>query len=87
MAQLPNYLLSNRKRLSLSQKDVAFLLGNQDGAKVSRYERFAREPIVIEYPLLFGGVAVGVDQLLRIKPVAAPAASAGEVGMLCKRHA
>jgi transcriptional regulator with XRE-family HTH domain len=43
-SQLPNYLLSNRKRLSLSQKEVAFLLGNSDGAQVSRYERFIREP-------------------------------------------
>ncbi len=42
--QLSNYLVSNRKRLSLSQKEVAFLLGNKGGAKVSRYERFDREP-------------------------------------------
>lgn len=44
MAQLPNYLRSNRKRLSLSQNEVAFLLGTQTGAQVSRYEQFAREP-------------------------------------------
>ena len=44
MAQLPNYLRSNRKRLALSQEEVAFLLGSQSGAKVSRYEQFAREP-------------------------------------------
>lgn len=43
-SQLPNYLRSHRKRLSLSQDEVAFLLGTQSGAKVSRYERFAREP-------------------------------------------
>ncbi len=43
-SQLPNYLLSNRKRLSLSQDDVAFLLGTQSGTMVCRYERFAREP-------------------------------------------
>jgi transcriptional regulator with XRE-family HTH domain len=43
-SQLPNYLRSNRKRLSLSQDEVAFLLGTQSGAKISRYERFAREP-------------------------------------------
>jgi transcriptional regulator with XRE-family HTH domain len=42
--QLLNYLVSNRKRLALSQKEVAFLLGNKGGAKVSRYERFDREP-------------------------------------------
>ena len=44
MAQLPHYLRSHRKRLSLSQGEVAFLLGNQGGADISRYERFAREP-------------------------------------------
>lgn len=42
--RLSNYLVSNRKRLALSQKEVAFLLGNKGGAKISRYERFDREP-------------------------------------------
>src|SRR6266516_4750166 len=42
--QLPNYLRANRKRLALSQHEVAFLLGAQSGAKVCRYERFVREP-------------------------------------------
>ena len=42
--QFSNYLLSQRKRLSLSQEEVAFLLGNMGGAQVSRYERFDREP-------------------------------------------
>jgi transcriptional regulator with XRE-family HTH domain len=44
MAQLPNYLRSNRKRLSLSQGEVAFLLGARGGGQISRYERFIREP-------------------------------------------
>lgn len=44
MDQLPNYLLSDRKRLALSQEEVAFLLGKRGGDKVSRYERFARTP-------------------------------------------
>lgn len=42
--QLPNYLRANRKRLALSQDEVAFLLGTNSGAKVCRYERFVREP-------------------------------------------
>src|SRR6058998_2773242 len=42
--RLPNYLRANRKRLALSQNEVAFLLGTQSGAKVCRYERFVREP-------------------------------------------
>ena len=41
---LPNHLLANRKRSALSQKDVAFLLGRDSGAKICRYERFMREP-------------------------------------------
>lgn len=42
--QLPNYLRSNRKRLGLSQDEVAFLLGTRSGARVCRDERFMREP-------------------------------------------
>ncbi len=42
--QLPNYLVSNRKRSALSQDEVAFLLGTRSGTKVSRHERFTREP-------------------------------------------
>ena len=43
-SQLPNYVRAQRKRLALSQDEVAFLLGTQSGAKVSRYEHFARVP-------------------------------------------
>jgi len=44
-SQLPNYLRSNRKRLTLSQEEIAFLLGIvSGGAKVSLHERFAQEP-------------------------------------------
>src|SRR5207253_2299098 len=73
MDQLPNYLRSNRKRLALSQEDVAFLLGTQGGAKVCRYERFAREPsletalafeAIFQRPAseLFGGLYQKVQQ-------------------------
>jgi transcriptional regulator with XRE-family HTH domain len=44
VSKLPNYLRAHRKRLGLSQQQVAFLLGCRSGAKVSRYERFTREP-------------------------------------------
>ena len=44
MAHLPNYLFSHRRRLALSQDEVAFLLGTIDGTRVSRYERSARVP-------------------------------------------
>ena len=42
--KLQNYLRMHRKRTGLSQDEVAFLLGCQTGANVSRYERFARQP-------------------------------------------
>ena len=41
---LPNHLRSFRKRVGLSQAEVARLLGCESGSKVSRYERFARTP-------------------------------------------
>jgi transcriptional regulator with XRE-family HTH domain len=42
--RFPNYLVSNRKRLGLSQADVAYLLGAEGGGQVCRHERFLREP-------------------------------------------
>lgn len=67
MDQLPNYLRSSRKRLALSQGEVAFLLGTHSGAQMSRYERFMREPsletalaleVILRRPAseLFGGL-------------------------------
>jgi transcriptional regulator with XRE-family HTH domain len=41
---LPNHLRPHRKILALSQDEVAFLLGNQNGAQVCRYEQFDRVP-------------------------------------------
>ena len=65
--QLSNYLRSNRKRLVLSQGEVAFLLGRETSAEVSRYENFERLPsletalayeVICGRPLseIFGGV-------------------------------
>jgi len=54
---LPNYLRAQRKRLGLSQDEVAFLLGCRDGGKLSRYERFQRTPnleTVAALELIFG---------------------------------
>jgi DNA-binding XRE family transcriptional regulator len=36
--RLPNHLRAQRRRLALLQDDVAFILGKQDGRKVSQYE-------------------------------------------------
>lgn len=55
-SKFPHYLKTHRKRLGLSQADVAHLLGAQGGAKVCRYERFARTPSLeaaIAYEVIF----------------------------------
>jgi|SRR3954464_9376529 len=39
-----NLLRAHRKRAALSQDEIAFLLGVQNGSKVSRYEQLLREP-------------------------------------------
>ena len=70
---LPNYLRSHRKRLGLSQDEVAFLLGTQSGAQVSRYEQFVREPslatalaceVIFQRPAseLLGGIYKEIEQ-------------------------
>src|SRR5689334_15835217 len=58
--KLPNYLRTYRKRAGLSQGEVAFLLGCQDGHKASRYELRKRNPnleTVLAYELIFGAPA------------------------------
>jgi DNA-binding XRE family transcriptional regulator len=71
--QLSNYLRSNRKRLTLSQKEVAFLLGVKSEANVCRHERFFYEPSLetaLAYQVifkrstseLFGGLYQKVEQ-------------------------
>jgi transcriptional regulator with XRE-family HTH domain len=42
--KLNNYLRTYRKRAGFSQRELAFLLGCKNAAKVTRYERFARQP-------------------------------------------
>jgi transcriptional regulator with XRE-family HTH domain len=61
MSSLPltNYLRSNRKRLDLTQEEVAFLLGVKGadrGIKVCRDERLAREPslaVALAYEVIY----------------------------------
>ena len=55
--KLQNYLRTHRKRAGLSQDEVAFLLGCQSGTKVSRHERFGRNPSLettFAYEVVFG---------------------------------
>jgi transcriptional regulator with XRE-family HTH domain len=72
MKALENYLRTHRRRLGLTQADVAYLLGVQSSGKVSRYERFARRPaletavafeIILGVPVgdLFAGVREDVE--------------------------
>lgn len=54
---LAHYLRSHRKRLGLSQDELAWLMGSASGSKVSKYERFACEPslkAVLAYEIVFG---------------------------------
>ena len=60
MAPLSNYLLMHRKRLTLSQEEVGFLIGakgSSKGSTVSREEQFRREPSLqnaIAYEVIYG---------------------------------
>ncbi|MBN1560457.1 helix-turn-helix transcriptional regulator [candidate division KSB1 bacterium] len=54
--RLHNYLRTYRRRLGLSQKDAAFLLGGRGKEKISRHERGVREPVLetlIAYSILY----------------------------------
>jgi len=56
-SKLQNYVRTHRRRAGLSQKEMAFLLGCASEAKVSRYERFVRQPTletVLAYEAIFG---------------------------------
>lgn len=54
---LENYLRMYRKRSGLTQREVAFLLGCENGAQVSRYEKRRRVPplqTALAYEAIFG---------------------------------
>jgi transcriptional regulator with XRE-family HTH domain len=58
--QLTNYLRTHRKRLDLTQEEVALMLGftgEDKGIKVCRDENFAREPslqMALAYEVIYG---------------------------------
>jgi len=75
-----NYLRSLRKTSGLSQSEVAFLLGAEDGGHVSRYEKGHRLPTLrtatafatifgVSPSTLFSGIQIEVDSevLSRLK--------------------
>ena len=72
--KLQNYLRTHRKRAGLSQDEVAFLLGCQSGTKVSRHERFGRNPSLettFAYEVVFGTPArelfAGISQKVQLR--------------------
>jgi transcriptional regulator with XRE-family HTH domain len=56
---LPNYIRVHRKRLGLSQNEVAFLLGWCNASQPSRYEHFSRIPTM--HTALALSVVLGVS--------------------------
>jgi transcriptional regulator with XRE-family HTH domain len=71
--RLQNYLRTYRRKSGLTQNEVAFLLGRNGGALLSRYEKLRRLPplrtalafeAIFKIPLseLFAGVRESVDQ-------------------------
>lgn len=55
--KLSNYLRTIRMRSGLSQDEVAYLLGVESGAEVSRHEMFHRVPTLktaLSYEVIFG---------------------------------
>ena len=72
-SKLHNYVRTYRRRSSLGQQDVAFLLGSKDRAKVCRYEQGRRLPslrtalalaAILNVPIavLFGGIQQEVQE-------------------------
>ncbi len=73
--KLENYLRAYRKKSGLTQREVAFLLGCENGAQVSRYEKRRRLPplrtalaceAVFGAPVseLFAGMHEGVGKVI-----------------------
>jgi transcriptional regulator with XRE-family HTH domain len=56
-----NYVRTHRRRLGLSQDDLAFLLGKSFSEHISRYEHFCR------VPTLENALALAI--ILRVSPV------------------
>ena len=62
-AKLDNYLRVYRQRAGLSQKEMSFLLGWQDAAQVSRYEKRRRKPtleVALDY---YKALGIPVEEL------------------------
>ncbi|HLX70112.1 MAG TPA: hypothetical protein VKV04_10850 [Verrucomicrobiae bacterium] len=95
---LPNLLRATRRRLALFQDDVAFLLGKQDGRKVSEYELLAHLPnletalayeAIFKMPVseLFPGLYMEVERKIsaRAKSLTAQTAWASDANSIVRR--
>lgn len=76
MSRLPNYIRTYRKRVGLSQRHVAILIGSSDQTRVSRYELSRRQPsidvvlaleIILGVPAraLFAGRVAALEEVIR----------------------
>lgn len=55
--RLQNYLRSGRKRLALTQGEVAFLMGRRGGSKICGYESFSVVPTLetaLAFEIIYG---------------------------------
>jgi len=73
--RLENYLRAYRKKAGLSQRDVAVLLGGEDNAHISRYEKRHRLPsletalayeVILGVPVseLFAGIRESIKKMI-----------------------
>lgn len=60
---LQNYLRMYRKRLHMTQDELAFLIGGRDGSRLSRYERFKRVPTLDTALAIEAALGVPVREL------------------------
>lgn len=62
---LPNYLRMYRRRIHLTQDELAFLIGGRDGSRLSRYENYQRVPPLEIALALEAALGVPVSELFR----------------------
>jgi hypothetical protein len=97
MPKVPNHLRAHRKRLNLSQEDVAFLMGTVSGAKACRHERFTRSPnletalayeVIFQRAIceLFGGLYRKIEQEVTSRAEELAAEAANDKGRDGKRR-
>ena len=85
MSSLPNYLRTHRKQLSLSQEEVAFLLGMKGmdkENKVSRDETYSRIPTLetaLAYEAIYGKPIRELFAAISYEPIAQEVSSRAKI--------